>query len=70
MVGFALGYVLGTRAGEEGYKEMMGALRTITSSGELKELAGAAVGMLADLLKQGPGALGEADGSSKLRRIA
>jgi hypothetical protein len=69
MVGFALGYVLGTRAGEDGYQEMMTALKTITSSGELKELAGAAVGMLADLLKQGTGALGDAN-ESKLRRIA
>ena len=69
MVGFAVGYLLGTRAGDEGYQEMMGALKTITSSGELKELAGAAVGMLADLLKQGTGALGDAD-ESKLRRIA
>lgn len=69
MVGFALGYVLGTRAGEDGYHEMMTALKTITSSGELKELAGAAIGMFADLLKQGTGALGDAN-ESKLRRIA
>jgi len=69
MIGFALGYVLGTRAGEDGYKEMMGALRTITSSGELKELAGTAVGMLADLLKQGTSGLGDG-AESKLRRIA
>lgn len=69
MVGFALGYVLGTRAGEDGYKEMMNALRTITSSGELKELAGAAVGLLADVLKQGTGTLGDGT-ETKLRRIA
>lgn len=69
MVGFALGYVFGTRAGEDGYQEMVAALRTITSSGELKELAGAAMGLLADLLKQGTGALGEG-AEAKLRRIA
>jgi hypothetical protein len=69
IIGFALGYVFGTRAGEDGYEEMMTALKTITSSGELKELAGAAVGLLADLLKQGTGALGDAN-DAKLRRIA
>ncbi len=69
IVGFAAGYLLGTRSGEEGYREMMSALRTITSSGELREMASAAAGMLADLLKQGAGALAE-NGESKLRRIA
>ena len=69
IVGFAVGYVLGTRAGDDGFQEMMAALKTITSSGELKELATAAAGLLADLLKQGTGALGDAN-ESKLRRIA
>ena len=69
MVGFALGYVFGTRAGAEGFEDLVDALKTITSSGELKELAGAAASALADLLKQGTGALGEG-AESKLRRIA
>ncbi len=69
MIGFTLGYVFGTRAGQEGYQEMVAALRTITSSGELKELAGGVIGILADVLKQGTGALGDG-GQAKLRRIA
>lgn len=69
MIGFALGYVFGTRAGAQAYEEMTGALKTILSSGELKELAGSAVAMVADVLKNGTNALGEGSGS-QLRRIA
>lgn len=69
MIGFVAGYVFGTRAGAEGYKEMMDALKTITSSGELKELVGGVVSLLGDVLKQGTAALGEGS-EAKLRRIA
>jgi len=69
MIGFALGYVFGTRAGAEGYEEMVGALKTIVSSGELKELAGGAISVLGDVLRQGTSALGEGS-ETKLRRIA
>jgi hypothetical protein len=69
MIGFALGYMFGTRAGAEAYEEMTGALKTIVSSGELKELAGGAIGMIADVLRNGTSSLGEGSGA-KLRRIA
>lgn len=69
MIGVAVGYVLGTRAGAEGYEELVRAVRTITSSGELKELAVGAAGLLADVLKGGTSALGEGT-EAKLRRIA
>jgi hypothetical protein len=69
MIGFALGYVFGTRAGADGYEEMMNALKTIVSSGELKELAGGAISVLGDVLRQGTGALGDGN-EAKLRRIA
>jgi len=69
MIGFALGYVFGTRSGPEGFEEMVSALKSILSSGELKELAGGAISMLADVLKQGTGALGDG-AQSNLRRIA
>lgn len=69
MIGFGLGYVFGTRAGAEGYEEMMSAIKSIVSSGELKELAGGAISMLGDLLKQGTSALGDG-GEAQLRRIA
>jgi hypothetical protein len=69
MIGFGLGYLFGTRAGAEAYEEMTGALKTIVSSGELKELAGSAIGILADVLRNGTSALGEGSGAT-LRRIA
>ena len=69
MIGFGLGYLFGTRAGAEAYEEMTDALKTIISSGELKELAGSAIAVLADVLKNGTNALGEGSGA-KLRRIA
>ncbi len=69
MIGFAIGYVFGTRAGAEAYEEMRSALKTIVSSGELKELAGGAIAVLGDVLRQGSGALSDNNGA-KLRRIA
>ena len=69
MIGFAIGYVFGTRAGAEAYDEMRNALKTIVGSGELKELAGGAISVLGDVLRQGSGALGDGN-QAKLRRIA
>jgi len=69
MIGFVVGYVVGTRSGAEGYEELTSAIRSILSSGELKELAGSAISILGDVLKQGTNALGDG-GEAKLRRIA
>ncbi len=69
MIGFVLGYIVGTRSGAEGYEELTSAVKSILSSGELKELAGGAIGMIGDLLKQGTNSLGDG-GEAKLRRIA
>jgi hypothetical protein len=69
MIGFGLGYLFGTRAGAEAYEEMTEALKTIVSSGELKSLAGGAISLLADVLKNGTSGLGEG-AEAKLRRIA
>ena len=69
MIGFVLGYVVGTRSGAEGYEELTSAIKSILSSGELKELAGSAIAMLGDVLKNGTNALGDG-GEAKLRRIA
>jgi len=69
MIGFLVGYVVGTRSGREGYEEMVTAVRSITTSGELKELLGGAASLLGDVLKQSTGALGEG-AEGKLRRIA
>ena len=69
MIGFVLGYIVGTRSGAEGYEELTSSIKSILSSGELKELAGSAIAMLGDALKQGTDALGDG-GEAKLRRIA
>ena len=69
MIGVAIGYVLGTRAGAEGYEELVKAVRTITSSGELRELAAGAASLLGDVVRQGTSAIGEGS-EAKLRRIA
>ena len=69
MIGFGLGYLFGTRAGAQAYEEMTDALKSIVSSGELKVLAGSAVSLLADVLKNGTSSLGEGS-QAKLRRIA
>lgn len=37
IVGFIVGYVLGTRAGEDGFEELNTTVRSITSSEELKD---------------------------------
>ena len=68
-IGFVLGYIVGTRSGAEGYEELTSAVKSILSSGELKEFAGGAIGMIGDLLKQGTNSLGDG-GEAKLRRIA
>ena len=69
MIGFALGYMFGTRAGAEAYEEMTSAIKSIVSSGELRELAGGAIGMIAEVLRNGTNSLGEGSGAN-LRRIA
>ena len=38
VIAFIVGYVLGTRAGEEGFEELKDAWQTISSSAEVKDL--------------------------------
>jgi hypothetical protein len=70
MIGFLVGYVMGTKAGEEGYQELRDAWREIASSGELKEILGAAGALLGDVVRNGKGLLGEDHGRGLLRRVA
>ena len=70
MIGFFLGYVFGTRAGREGFEEMKEALLTIGASGELRELVGGGVSLVADVLRQGQSAVGGDRGSERSLRIA
>jgi hypothetical protein len=59
VIGFALGYVLGTRAGDEGWEELLESWRTISSSEEMKELAASALNVLRDIVRQGAGMTAE-----------
>ena len=74
IIGFVVGYLFGVRAGEEGLKDVEGALRTITSSAEMRDIAAGMLGVGRELLRQGAGTLASrlADGGDgpALRRVA
>jgi hypothetical protein len=72
MIGFAVGYVLGTRAGQEGYEELKTTFRSITSSGELRDLLTGGFSVLADAVKSAAATLAErseAEGP-RMRQVA
>lgn len=72
MIGFIVGYVMGTRAGQEGFDELKATLRSITSSEEVRDLVTGGISILGDVLKSGTEALAERSSveSSTVRRIA
>ena len=74
MIGLIIGYVLGTRAGEEGWTDFRDAWRTITTSEEVRDLVAGGVSMAADLVQRGSGMLAERlekpETGAKLRRVA
>ncbi len=53
MVGFALGYVLGTRAGQEGFEELRASWKTISSSEEVRILVTGGMATMVDLARRG-----------------
>jgi hypothetical protein len=55
IVGFLLGYVLGTRAGDKGWLELQDSWETIRSSGELRDIVVGGLATGRDLLRQGAG---------------
>ena len=59
MIGLAIGYVMGTRAGEQGYDELRDAWRTISSSEEVRDMLAGAASLAAVMLRQGRGRLAE-----------
>ncbi|MGH9280309.1 MAG: hypothetical protein ACRD12_19695 [Acidimicrobiales bacterium] len=72
IIGFAVGYVLGTRAGQEGYEELRTTLKSITSSSEIRDLLTGGFSVLADVVKSGATTLAErseTEGRS-VRRVA
>ena len=52
VIGVVVGYVLGCRAGPEGWAEFEEAWKTITTSDEVRDLAGGALAIARDLLEK------------------
>lgn len=59
IIGFALGYVLGVRAGPNGYEELLRSWKVISSSEELRDLVTGGLSALGDALRQGRALLAE-----------
>jgi hypothetical protein len=74
IVGVVIGYVLGTRAGEQGWVELKEALKVISASEEVRDLVTGGFSITRELLGRGSGflagALGASEAGSKLRRAA
>jgi hypothetical protein len=59
MVGFVLGYVLGTRAGEGGWEELQESWHTISTSEEVRALLSGSLATAQELLRHGAGVVAE-----------
>jgi hypothetical protein len=74
MIGLVIGYVLGTRAGENGFQEFKEAWHTITTSDEVKDMVVGAASMARDLVQRGSEIVAEklerTDGGAVLRSAA
>lgn len=69
MLGFFVGYVMGTRAGQEGFDELVATVRQIAGSAELREMLSGGVSLLGDALRAGSKAM--SNGSlAPVRQIA
>ncbi|HEY6624150.1 MAG TPA: hypothetical protein VIX85_09980 [Acidimicrobiales bacterium] len=71
MIGFVLGYVLGTRAGEQGWNDLVESWRTISSSDEVRDILVGGLSIARDYLRQGAGMMADRldrdEGGSGLR---
>ena len=74
MVGLVIGYVIGTRAGEQGWSELRSAWTTIKTSEEVRDMISGGVSMAGDLVQRGTTMLAERlqqpAPKAKLRRVA
>ena len=59
LIGFILGYIVGAKAGPEGYDEVVRSIRTLMESEEWKGLVATATGFLGNTLAQGGDAVAE-----------
>ena len=74
IVGVIVGYVLGTRAGEQGWEDFRESWKVISSSEEVRDMVGAGLSMARQLVGRGgellAGAAGGDGGGSSLRPVA
>jgi len=59
VVGFAVGYLLGTQAGREGLEELVASWKVISESDEVRDLVAGGMAAARDLVAHGRGALAE-----------
>ncbi|MFI5040518.1 MAG: hypothetical protein ACHQNA_01495 [Acidimicrobiales bacterium] len=57
IIGFLLGYVLGTRAGDKGWLELQESWNTIRSSEEVRDIIAGGWATGRDLMRQGAGVM-------------
>ena len=69
MLGFFVGYVMGTRAGQEGFEELVSTLKQILGSAELKELLSGGVSLVGEAVKAGSKSFGDR-GLPAVRQVA
>ncbi|MEW6154373.1 MAG: hypothetical protein AB1673_10360 [Actinomycetota bacterium] len=67
MIGFVVGYVMGTRAGENAFEELKTTVTQIVGSGEFKDLVAGGMGIFQEVLKSGTKAIGA---GGQLRQVA
>jgi len=73
VIGFVVGYLMGTRAGREGFEELRRAWDTIVASQEVRDMVSGGVAVAKDVVRQGRGLLAERiapERSGQLRRVA
>ena len=61
LFGFAVGYILGARGGQDGYEELVRSVRAIRASEEFHDFVGAMKSHGRHLLRQATGALAGED---------
>ena len=72
LVGFALGYVVGAKEGQEGLERMVAATKAVLGSEEFKALLEGAQAMAGGLIKQGleqVGGMAASEGRSFTQRL-
>jgi hypothetical protein len=72
VIAFLVGYIFGARAGEEGLEELKDAWKTISSSGEVKDLLAGGFSIARDIVSRGGGILADRPPASeqRLTRVA